>query len=78
MGPARLEQAGAGQPRGRLYHVCFGGGSQLQVLDVWESRELFDRFGETLMPILQQAGVDPGQPQVSEVHNVITAAPAAR
>lgn len=30
----RLEAAGAGSPRGRAYHVCFGQESQLQVFDV--------------------------------------------
>ena len=30
------------------------------VFDVWTSQEAFDRFAKTLMPILQQLGVDPG------------------
>jgi hypothetical protein len=30
-----------------------------------------DQFGRTLMPILQQMGIDPGQPEVVEIHNVI-------
>lgn len=68
----RLESAGAGQPPGRLYHVmCFDERGHLRVVDVWESREAFDRFGETLMPIFEDIGVDPGQPQVSEVHNIL-------
>ena len=67
----RLEANGAGKPAGRQYHVCFGGGSKLQVFDVWDSQESFDTFGATLMPILQEVGVDPGQPMVEPVHNVI-------
>jgi hypothetical protein len=67
----RLEQAGAGAPSGRLYHACHGTGDQLRVFDVWDSRESFDQFGRTLMPILQQVGIDPGQPEVAEVHNII-------
>ncbi|MEA2446787.1 MAG: hypothetical protein QOK47_424, partial [Actinomycetota bacterium] len=51
-----LEAAGAGSPEGRLYHVAFG--SPIQVLDVWESQEKFDAFGQTLIPILQGAGID--------------------
>ncbi len=31
----------------------------------------FDKFGKTLMPILQQIGIDPGQPAVMPVHKVI-------
>ena len=67
----RLEQAGAGTPAGRLYHVCSGSGDQLWVTDVWESGETFDQFGQTLMPILQQVGVEAGQPMISPTHNII-------
>ena len=66
----RLESAGAGTPPGRLYHVCFGTGSNLRVIDVWESQDAFNAFGQTLLPILAQMGVDPGQPEVAEVHNI--------
>jgi hypothetical protein len=66
-----LEQAGAGAPRGRLYHACHRSGDQLRVFDVWESRESFERFAQTLMPILQQLGIDPGQPEITEIHNII-------
>ena len=69
----KLEKAGAGAPKGRLYHVCYGDRNNLGVLDVWDSKENFDEFGKTLMPILQQEGVDPGQPQVQIVHNIIEA-----
>ena len=67
----QLETAGVGSPAGRRYHVCFGTGAHLRVLDVWESQEAFNAFGPTLMPILQQVGVDPGQPEIAEVHNEI-------
>jgi hypothetical protein len=67
----RLDAAGAGKPAGRLYHACFGSGDKLQVFDVWESQQAFDKFGETLMPILQQVGLDTGQPMVEQVHNLI-------
>jgi hypothetical protein len=33
--------------------------------------ENFDRFGQTMMPILQEVGVDPGTPDVIETHNII-------
>ena len=67
----RLEAAGAGSPPGRLYHACYATGNQLRVFDIWESKESFERFGQTLMPILQQLGVDPGQPEIFTVHNTI-------
>ena len=67
----QLEQAGVGTVKDRLYHVCYGSGDHLQVTDVWESIEAFERFGATLMPILQRLGVDPGQPAITPVHNII-------
>jgi hypothetical protein len=41
------------------------------VFDIWEPQQDFDRLGETLMPIPQQIGPDPGQPMVEPVHNLI-------
>ena len=68
----RLEEAGAGSPPGRAYHFAwFGQEGGIEVFDVWASQESFDEFGKTLMPILQEAGVDAGQPHVEEVHNTI-------
>jgi hypothetical protein len=40
------------------------------VVDVWESEEAFRRFGEVIVPILQELGV-PGEPRVLPVHNVV-------
>ncbi len=67
----RLEAAGAGAPPGRLHHVCHGEGSDLRVIDIWESMETFEKFGQTLMPILQELGIDPGEPEIRPVHNTI-------
>jgi hypothetical protein len=67
----RLDAAGAGKPAGRLYHACFGSGDKLQVFDIWESQQAFDKFGETMMPIVQEVGVNLGQPMVEQVHNLI-------
>ena len=68
----RLEDAGAGHPPGRLYHVCFGEPGNLLVSDVWDSREAFDKFAETLMPILEDVGIDLGGIAFLEVHNRIS------
>jgi hypothetical protein len=73
----RLEQAGAGSPPGRLYHVCFGDKDNLRVSDIWESQEAFDKFKLTLKPILDELGIDPGTPEVLEVHNLIAGSQAA-
>src|SRR6476469_8471015 len=66
-----LKKAGAGSPSGRTYHAAFGPPDKLMVFDVWTSQSAFDRFGKTLMPVLQQIGLDPGQPTVMPVHKVI-------
>ncbi len=67
----RLEAAGAANPPGRLHHVCIGTGDKLKVVDLWESEEAFQKFGQTLMPIMQDIGLDPGQPSAEPVHNII-------
>lgn len=67
----RLEEAGQGKPAGRSFHSAFEVGSGIHVFDIWESQTDFERFGQTLMPILQDEGVDPGEPDISPVHNLI-------
>ena len=67
----QLEAAGAGSPKGRSYHVCYGDPNNVQVTDVWDSVEDFQAFGKTLVPIMQALGADPGQPEIQEVNNVI-------
>jgi hypothetical protein len=67
----RLEKAGQAKPAGRLYHICFGEGNALQVFDVWDSQANFDKFGETLMPILGQVGVNAGQPMIEPIQNTV-------
>ena len=66
-----LKKAGAGNPAGRSYHTAFGPKDKLMVFEVWTSQAAFDKFGKTLMPILQQLGIDPGVPTVMPVHKVI-------
>ena len=70
-----LKKAGAGNPPGRSYHAAFGDKDSLAVFDVWTSQSAFDKFGKTLMPILQQLGIDTGQPAVMPVHKVILPTP---
>ena len=40
-------------------------------LCVWESVELLDEFGKTLIRTLQKNGVTPVEPKASDVHNII-------
>lgn len=73
-----LRKAGAGHPTGRTYHSAFGAPGKIQVFDVWTSQAAFDKFGKTLMPIMATLGIDPGQPTVMPIHNVITRPAAAK
>lgn len=71
----QLKKAGAGHPVGRSYHACFGPSDKVMVFDVWTSQAAFDKFGKTLLPILQGLGVDPGQPSVMAIHKIIVPQP---
>ncbi len=66
-----LKKAGAGNPAGRSYHAAFGSKDKLMVFDVWTSQAAFDKFGKKLMPVLQQLGIDAGQPTVMPIHKVV-------
>jgi len=68
----RLEAAGAGSPSGRIHHTCHGTPDLLSVVDIWESLEAFEAFGETLMPILEEVGIEAADPQISETYKIIT------
>jgi hypothetical protein len=68
---SQLEAAGAGAPDGRTLHVALEVDGAINVFDIWESQAQFDAFGATLVPIMTGAGIDPGEPMVAKVHNVI-------
>ena len=68
----RLEEAGAFPPDGLDYHVCFGSDGNLRVSEIWDSREQFEAFGERLMPVLSDAGIEfSGEPEIFEVHKIL-------
>ena len=59
-------------PDGRDYHVCFGTDGDLRVSEVWDSPEHLQAYGEVLMPLLVDAGIQfSREPEVIEVHNII-------
>jgi hypothetical protein len=66
----RLAAAGSANPAGRIHHSCIGEDGDLMVYDIWETPEAFQAFGETLMPILSEVGLDPGEPSVMAVHRL--------
>ena len=68
----RHEEAGiALPPDGMDYHVCFGSDGDLRVSEIWDSREQLEAYGQQLMPILADLGIEAGEPEVFEVHNII-------
>jgi hypothetical protein len=70
----RLEAAGLAAPPGRLHHCAYANeDGSLGVIDIWDSREAFEEFGKTLMPVLAEAGMDPGTLRFLEVHNMVQA-----
>ena len=69
----RLAAAGLGAPRGRLHHACYGTPDALRVVDIYATPQDFEAFGKSLMPILGALGVDPGQPSVHPVADIIRA-----
>ena len=52
-GRDRLREAGAPESAMKL-HSCFGEDGQLQVFDVWESQEAFDKFLTYLGPVMEE------------------------
>jgi hypothetical protein len=55
-----------------LAHIAGQGENGFRVVDVWSSEETFGRFGQTLMPILQEIGVE-GQPEIYATHTFVSA-----
>jgi hypothetical protein len=69
---ARLGGEGVFPAEGLEYEVCFGDDGNLKVSQVWDTKEHMDAFGQRLMPILQEFGIDPGTPEIMNVHNSIS------
>jgi len=67
----KLETEGDFPPDGLEYHVCFGPEGSLRVSEIWDSDQQFEAFGERLMPVLAEAGIDPGSPEMIEIHNIV-------
>jgi hypothetical protein len=67
----RLEKSGDWLPEGLELHVAFEAGGKFRVSEIWDSQAQFDAFGKRLMPILEDVGIDPGVPEMLEIHNII-------
>jgi len=68
----QLEEAGHGNPPGRLSHTsALKDNGSYFVVDVWESAEALQRFAQVLMPLIEAAGGVAPNLQISPVHNMI-------
>jgi hypothetical protein len=68
----RLEKSGDWLPEGLEYHVAFRSNGNFRISEIWDSREQMDAFGERLMPVLKDVGVElSGEPEMLEIHNII-------
>ena len=69
----RLAEAGLWpDPEGLELHVCFEYEGSLRVSEVWESQEKMNAYGEKLMPLLADVGIEfSGQPEILNVHNIV-------
>ena len=66
----RVNEAGHWPPDGLEYHVCFGDDGQLRVSEIWSSNQQLEAFGQHLMPILNDVGVNlSGPPESLEIYN---------
>jgi hypothetical protein len=71
-GRSRFESPADWPVEGLLAHIAGQGENGFRVVDVWSSEETFGRFGQTLMPILQEIGVE-GQPEIYATHTFVSA-----
>ena len=68
----RLESPSDWPVEGLLSHAAGQGENGFRVVDVWESEDACRRFGERLMPVLQEVGVT-DQPEIYPAHTFVSA-----
>lgn len=69
---SRLESPSDWPVEGLLAHAAGQGPNGFRVVDVWESDDAFRSFGEHLIPILREIGVQ-GEPEVYHAHTFVSA-----
>ena len=71
-GKERMESPSDWPVEGLLVHATGQGASGFRVVDVWESEEAWNRFGEVLGPVLQEVGIE-AQPEVYPAQTFVSA-----
>jgi hypothetical protein len=71
--PAAYGEAGIWpDPPGLEVHVAFGPDDDLRASEIWSSPEQFEAYGEKLMPILSDMGIEfSAEPEIFEVQNLV-------
>ena len=70
-GKDRLESLSDWPVGGIVFHTAGQGNDGFRVVDVWESEDAFNAFGEHLGPIMEEIGVsDP--PEVYPAHTFVS------
>lgn len=68
----RLQELGDFPPDGMEYHLALGPEGNMRVSEIWDSPGQLQAFGERLMPILTEVGIElSGDPEIVEVHNIV-------
>ncbi len=71
-GKSRMETPSDWPVAGLLVHAAGQGEGGFRVVDVWESEEACNQFGEVLRPILQEVGID-DPPELYQAHTFVSA-----
>jgi hypothetical protein len=71
-GKTRLESPTDWPVEGLLVHTAGEAEGGFRVVDVWESEEAVRRFGEVLVPILREVGVD-ADPEMYQAQTFVSA-----
>lgn len=67
----KLNLGGKAAPGG-VFHIASITDEGVQILDVWESKEDFDKFfNERLNPLLEEEGIKASPPEIWPVHNIL-------
>jgi hypothetical protein len=67
----RMESADDWPVEGLLVHVAGEADGGFRVVDVWESEDALRRWGETLVPILREVGIQ-SEPEMYPAHAFVS------
>ena len=71
-GKSTLESPADWPVEGLLAHAAGEAPGGFRVVDVWESEEAARRFGETLIPVLREVGIE-AEPEMYPAHTFVSA-----